>query len=306
MGNPVVSGVTAPSGSGDSQILKLILGTVQLGMTYGINNTTGQPSAALGLRILEEAFTQGVKTADTADGYGTAAQLLGTFHATGKEFRIITKFRIEGRRDSLESEIRGSLQRLRLNTIYCCMFHRFGDFVQYPGLLRDMVTFKNRGLIGQIGVSVYTNEEFARVVEAKEVDVIQFPFNLLDNRSLRGDLMEHAKRSGKTLHTRSVFLQGLFFKDPEDLPGTLASLRKYLRKLHALAKENRIGIQDLALNYALHQPMIDGVLFGVETLEQLKANLDAARKNFDETLFNEIDKIRVREIELLNPVNWKL
>ena len=271
MGNRVVSDETVTSKIGSRNISKLILGTVQLGMPYGINNTTGQPSAALGLSILEEAFDQGVRTADTADGYGTAAQLLGAFHATGKEFRVITKFRIEGQLAPLESEIRVSLQRLRLNSIYCFMLHRFGDFVQFPEVLRDMVTFKSRGLIEQIGVSVYTNEEFARVLEAKEIDVVQFPFNLLDNLSLRGDLMEQAKRSGKTLHTRSVFLQGLFFKHPENVPNGLTPLQKHIQRIHALAKESRIGIQDLALNYALHQPMIDGVLFGVETLEQLKS-----------------------------------
>ena len=53
MGNRVVSDETVTSKIGSRNISKLILGTVQLGMPYGINNTTGQPSAALGLRFLK-------------------------------------------------------------------------------------------------------------------------------------------------------------------------------------------------------------------------------------------------------------
>ncbi len=306
MGNRVVAEESAASTIASRQISKLILGTVQLGMPYGINNTTGQPSEGQGLNILAEAFEQGVRTADTADGYGTAAELLGAFHAKGRKFRVITKFRIDERFASLESGIKNSIRRLGLETIYCLMFHRFGDLLQYPESLRELVAFKNRGLIDRIGVSVYTTDEFARVLESNEIDVIQFPFNLLDNFSQRGGLMERAKRAGKLLHTRSVFLQGLFFKHPDDIPDRLAPLKTYLQKIHSLAKESNVEIQDLALHYALQQPMIDGVLFGVETLEQLNMNLDVARKDFDSTLLGQIDAIRVQETELLNPVNWKL
>jgi aryl-alcohol dehydrogenase-like predicted oxidoreductase len=63
-------------------------------------------------------------------------------------------------------------------------------------------------------------------------------------------------------------------------------------------------METLALSYALYNKNIDHVLIGVDTKEQLIKNLHAS-----EDIPHAIDyinqQIRVKETELLNPVNWK-
>jgi aryl-alcohol dehydrogenase-like predicted oxidoreductase len=136
------------------------------------------------------------------------------------------------------------------------------------------------------------------------VDVIQFPFNVLDNRGQRGALMQRAKERLKELHARSVYLQGLFFQSPDEVPPKLLPLVPFLRLIRDLAHEFAISTHALALNYVLHNPLLDGVLFGVETLGQLKENLDAIMTVFPEDVTRRIEEIRVEEIDLLNPVHW--
>ena len=58
---------------------KLVLGTVQFGMHYGINNISGQPSSNEVKSIIKTAIDSGVKFIDTARNYGNSENLLGRF-----------------------------------------------------------------------------------------------------------------------------------------------------------------------------------------------------------------------------------
>ena len=73
---------------------KLILGTVQFGLNYGINNTKGKPEKKTVFEILSSAYENGIKYLDTAELYGDAHDLIGEFHKLNptKKFEIITKF----------------------------------------------------------------------------------------------------------------------------------------------------------------------------------------------------------------------
>ena len=74
---------------------KLILGTVQLGIPYGINNTIGKPDLSQVKAILNLAKEKGIQTLDTAKAYGNASELIGNYQ---KEFnfffKVISKFHI--------------------------------------------------------------------------------------------------------------------------------------------------------------------------------------------------------------------
>src|ERR1044071_6881943 len=73
---------------------KLILGTVQLGINYGINNITGRPTNQQSLEILKCATDNDILFLDTAEAYGNATEIIGSFHSNSKQkFSIITKFK---------------------------------------------------------------------------------------------------------------------------------------------------------------------------------------------------------------------
>ena len=55
---------------------KLVLGTVQLGMDYGINNSSGKPDQREAVSLLAAAYSKGIKYLDTAEAYGTAQQVI--------------------------------------------------------------------------------------------------------------------------------------------------------------------------------------------------------------------------------------
>ena len=72
---------------------KLILGTAQFGMNYGINNSTGKINKSEVFEILKYAFVNGIQYLDTAPVYGDAQSIIGEFHEEHPQikFNVITK-----------------------------------------------------------------------------------------------------------------------------------------------------------------------------------------------------------------------
>ena len=72
---------------------KIILGTVQFGLNYGINNTRGKVPVQEVHRILDYAYSKGIMTLDTAAGYGDSEEIIGDYLVSNsdKKFEIITK-----------------------------------------------------------------------------------------------------------------------------------------------------------------------------------------------------------------------
>jgi len=127
---------------------------------------------------------------------------------------------------------------------------------------------------------------------------------LLDNNTQRGYLISLAKSKGKEIQARSIFLQGLFFKEIDEIPKNLKPLMPYLRIINKVARDHKISIEQLALCYALQHNEIDYTIIGVDSLDQLKRNLETSKMTVSKDAITAIDLINVKETELLYPKNW--
>lgn len=285
---------------------KIILGTVQFGLNYGINNTFGQINESEIHDILDLCKNSNLFSLDTASAYGNSEERIGNYlHLNDKEdkFRIITKFSLKNG-FSLTDSLELSLNRLKVNCVDTIMFHNFEDFEKTSlSELNTLLRFKGEKFLN-LGISLYTNEQIDQILSSDLFKVIQIPFNSLDNHNLRSDVLTKLKSKGIETHTRSVFLQGLFFMDWRNLPTKLKPLEKYLKKLDQISNDFRIIKEALALQYVTNKSYIDGVLIGVDSIKQLKDNLENLKLNIQNDAFDAIDSINVNEIELLNPGIW--
>ena len=66
----------------DISISRLSLGTVQLGLTYGVNKNHGKPSEEEAFAILNTALDGGVNCLDTAAAYGDSEVVIGKWLKT--------------------------------------------------------------------------------------------------------------------------------------------------------------------------------------------------------------------------------
>ena len=286
---------------------KLILGTVQFGLKYGINNTIGKPKKEEVLSLLKVAYNSGIRILDTAEAYGNAHQLIGNYHKEQNnfKFKIITKFPHQIKHNLIKTKVFEYLDIMKVNILDVMMFHSFDSFKFNYNAIKTLNELKSDGLIKNIGVSVYTNTQLKNLLKEDLVSVVQLPFNLLDNFSVRGDLINKLKEKGKIIHTRSAFLQGLFFKKITDNLSIVQALKRHLKILNQITKKEECSIEELALSYCIKQNNIDNVIIGVDSRSQLSANLKAAAYEINEETLKSINNISVEDLSLLNPSLWK-
>ena len=146
---------------------KLILGTVQFGLNYGINNIVGKPSKKNIKSILDSAYNNGIQLLDTAEAYGDSQNKIGEYHNNStNKFNVITKFssNAEGFSLNIIERVHNNLKILDVDKLYCYMFHSFDDFENhFENYRKELRLLKKNGIIDNIGVSVYTNNELESV-----------------------------------------------------------------------------------------------------------------------------------------------
>ena len=273
---------------------KLVLGTVQFGLQYGVNSA-GRPTQEAVKGILNEATKGGITTLDTSSAYGNSEEVLGESIATPEQFKIVSKY--PKGETPVGEMFNSSLMRLKVDKLYGYLLHHFEVYKNNPKVWDEFVALKESGRVQKIGFSLYTPEELEFILNNDSpFDLIQVPFNIFDKKFL--PYMKELHEKGVEIHVRSTFLQGLFFKDRNALPEKLLPMKKYLLQLDDFSKKTGLSISEIALNYNLQNPYIDGVLIGVDNVEQLQMNLNSVKNT-------PIDiEIEVKEQELLNPVNW--
>jgi aryl-alcohol dehydrogenase-like predicted oxidoreductase len=263
---------------------KLVLGTVQLGMPYGVNNSTGQPSVEEAMAILDAAWAAGINTFDTAYAYGTSEEVLGEWiksRGVADQVFVISKLKPhilndypDGTKavDIVRSEIKKSLARLQLSKLDGYLLHS-PHYVYLNHVMTGLQQAKAEGLVTNIGVSIYNEPEALQAAELP-VDYIQIPYNTFDRRIDKTDFFELVKKNKVTVFARVPFLQGLLVMEPEKLPSHLAHARPYLEKLIGLSKKWNISRAALALFFSYLHPADNHLVFGVEQLAQLKEDVE--------------------------------
>jgi uncharacterized protein len=285
---------------------KLILGTVQFGLKYGINNKLGKPSREEVFKILDFAFRSGIKILDTAESYGNSHQIIGDYHKERRrnKFKINTKLPEKLNQKNIEFIVIKFLRDLNVKNIETLMFHSFQSYYDFRDKMRSFNAIKNNQLVKNIGVSVYTNEQVEFLIKEDRVNLVQLPFNLFDNKLHRGEVIKKLKNSGKIIHIRSAFLQGLFFKSGLENVYPINKLKNELRELKKLSKKYNVNISSMALSYCLAQQNVEKVLMGVDSKLQLSENIKSVQLQIDKELVEEIDSINIVNKNLLNPSKW--
>lgn len=304
---------------GPCRISRLTLGTVALGMPYGISNPKGQPLMKDGRQVLDAAFQAGITTLDTARSYGQAERLIGTCLSGEQLPVVVTKFKLsaaalEDRYVALvesRQSIRESLQQLGLKCIPICLFHMERSMSAaslQPVLHRVFSDLKKEGLIDIAGVSVEHPDALGVFVEDSLLEAFQVPLNILDLRLLSSGLLSRLSQAGKIVFARSIYLQGLFFMDPKKLKGNLLPAAKYLEQLRDLAASQCLSIQEIAFSFVAGLQEVSSMVVGAVSPRQVSENVSLLhRSSLDPKIMQDIRELfsQVPE-DILTPASWVL
>ena len=214
---------------------RLCLGTVQFGMQYGINDRYGKPSKQQVFTMLDHALENGINYIDTAVAYGDAEELLGEYGVNRKGLKVISKLKpnliddnCSNPEEVVEQEIKGSLARLRLDSLDGYLLHTPQN-IYNEGIMTGLQKCKDMGLISNLGVSIYEEQHALDAAGNGLIDYIQVPYSIFDQRLDRTDFFTTARQNGVRVFARSAFLQGLIIMEDERIPDHLSLARRYLK-----------------------------------------------------------------------------
>mgnify|MGYP002630265464 CR=1 FL=1 len=290
------------------QLSKLSFGTVQLGLHYGISNTKGKTTQSNADKIVSYLIDNDLNSFDTAVAYGNSEEVLGNALLNQKSVNIISKVKSELFTNSLENTVKESLKRLHTNKLFALLLHDSNLLTHWTEENSSRILLlQEKGLIEYFGVSIYTSEEFDKAIANPLIKVIQIPFNLFDQRAINDQWLEKANKANKLLFIRSLFLQGLFFMDEETLQGNLVEAIPYLKQIHTLCKKLNLSVVELAMAYVDSVVSNAVILFGCDTLEQARENIQNYNNlpTIDKDTLKQINKMFSNIPEhILDPGQW--
>lgn len=285
---------------------KLALGTVQFGMDYGINSGIKVEQNEV-LKIVNLARKSGIKLIDTAQLYGSSEKVLGNVNTV--DFDIVTKSRAfeqdiinENEANLVINDLDHSLKLLKQKSLYAFLVHHGEDLLKPGGemIFNKLQILKEQGLVKKIGFSAYIDNQLIKIIERFDIDIIQLPMNILDNRLINNGLLNKLYTRGIEIHTRSVFLQGLLLMDMDKRPKYFDRWSNLWKFWYEWLTDNKLSPLEASIRYMISKPEISRVLVGVDNKDQLKNIINASDGNIPTIP----EELTTDDPDLLNPGNW--
>ncbi|MEI7816328.1 MAG: aldo/keto reductase [Desulfuromonadales bacterium] len=305
-----------PYGKTGLSISAISFGTVSLGVDYGIESPGdfGRPDECAAIRLLEESFDVGINLFDTAPAYGASERLLGIALGAKKDAIFATKItmpteiqtRIELKKH-VEISVLSSLKTLRRDYIDILQVHNLTvEALTNTDITEILADLKISGITRFVGATVYSETESLAVVKSGGYDSLQLAFSILDQRQ-SAVALPGAKSAGVGVMARSSLLKGALTPKGRWLPDELEDLRQSVEKVVGLLECNWDDLPEIATRYCLSIPLIDSVLIGARTHEELTAALEAERKgDLGDECISKCANLGLNDENLLNPSKWPL
>ena len=294
------------------RIPRLVAGTAQLGMKYGIANSTSGPSESSATEVIETALECGIRFFDTAQAYGESEFFLGVaLRRLGAANRVHVISKLDPALSPADSpavlrSVEESAGRLG-GPLWAMLLHR-PDWLNHwnQGLGTALREAQHRGLVKYVGASVHTVEEARKVLAHEAMDIVQVPANAWDQRMLRAGIFRLAAAQEKLCFVRSIFLQGLLTLPAEMVASRLGLAHRASQQWESVTHRCASSAEALAVRSVLSLPA--AIVVGMETPEQVRAN--ARLFNLVPLSDAELDSIHqemsgVLDDRILNPSRWQ-
>lgn len=296
--------------------MDLCLGTVQFGMNYGILGKK-KPDLDYAVNCLDYAVQNGITAIDTAAAYGTAEEMVGEFlrnKTIGREKLFISTKFLPNLLDDydpkdykkvIRENLVHSLGILHTDYVDAYMFHS-ARYAFRDDMLEALYEMQKEGLAKKVGVSVYEPEEASACFKSPYVSFMQAPYSVFDHRMKEAGILDSDKKGNCEITTRSAFIQGLIMMEEDQVPEFLYKARPIVRRIDRISRESGFSKVELAIAFVKREQNISKLVFGVDSLEQLKEDIMFFNKKLPEDLLEKLEKeFEGLEADIVMPSLWK-
>jgi spore coat polysaccharide biosynthesis protein SpsF len=274
----------------------IILGSAQFDGKYGVSNKQNFNKKNL-VNIINIANKIGIKKIDTAYNYKGVHDKIAK-SLKGKEFKIISKGSLNlKKKNTFFNQFNETINKFSQNSLEYFLVHNFNEY--YQNKKKFEKTFKNNKLIKEkLGISIYSPDELKKI-NKKLFKIIQIPFNICDMR------WKNLKIKNQII-IRSVFLQGIFFCNDNEIPNKIKTeVKKIRNKLNFLVKKyKKFDLKDLLISY-VNYFNFKGIIIGVDNETQLKEiffYINRPKLRIDQV--REIQKLLSVSLNVVDPRKW--
>ena len=284
---------------------KIILGSANFDQIYGIKKNFIKKSEIK--KLFDLALKNKIKTIDTSPLYNKSEKIIGLLN--NNRFKIISKIpkppkniKRENIKKWLKQKVMISLKNLRIKKFECLLLHNANSLLYKNGdeIYKGIRNMKINGFTSKIGVSIYDFNVLDKILKKFKFNLIQAPFNILDQRLVEKGWLKKLKKRKIEVHARSIFLQGILLLKHNQLPKKLIKLSKKLMVWENWLKKNKFSSLQVCLSFVLNQRQLDGIVVGYNNINQLNQilKLKQIKNNFS------LPNLNIKDKKLIDPRKW--
>ena len=284
---------------------KIILGSANFDQIYGIKKNFIKKSEIK--KLFNLALKNKIKTIDTSPLYNKSEKIIGLLN--NNRFKVISKIpkppkniKKKNIKKWLKQKVMISLKNLKIKKFECLLLHNANSLLCKNGdeIYKGIRNMKINGFTNKIGVSIYDFNVLDKILKKFKFNLIQAPFNILDQRLVEKGWLKKLKKRKIEVHARSIFLQGILLLKHNQLPKKLIKLSKKLMVWENWLKKNKFSSLQVCLSFVLNQRQLDGVVVGYNNTNQLNQilKLKQIKNNFS------LPNLNIKDKKLIDPREW--
>jgi hypothetical protein len=284
---------------------EIILGSANFNQIYGITKNFIKKKEIK--RSFNLALKNNIRIIDTSPLYNKSEKIIGLLN--NDKFKIISKIpkiprniKKKNIKKWVKLKVSNSLKNLKIKKFECLLLHNVDSLLSKNGneIYKNIKNMKRIGLTNKIGISIYDFNILDKILKKFKFDLIQAPFNILDQRLVTTGWLKKLKKRKIKVYVRSIFLQGILLLKHNQLPEKLKKLNKNLIIWENWLKKNKFKPLQVCISFVLNQRQLDGIVVGYNNKNQLNQILKQKKMKSSFSIPN----LNIRNRKLIDPRKW--
>jgi aryl-alcohol dehydrogenase-like predicted oxidoreductase len=199
----------------------------------------------------------------------------------------------------LSLELSGSRRRLGVECFEAVLLHRPGQLFERRGadIYSALQRLKAEGVLRKLGISVYGPQEALDIAGRFEIDLVQMPVSILDQRLFSSPFACFAREHQIEIHARSIYLQGLLVMTRR--PAWFAQWQSVFDEWQYYLQHHKLSAVEACVRFVAAQDLLSGVVVGIDCVAQVEELL-----SFDLRPLSELPQWPAYDEALINPSKW--
>ncbi len=283
------------------EVSEISLGTVELGIAYGIK--ASKPDAKEAAELLHGILDLGINLIDTARAYGDAEMIVGRHLSRRRsEYILLSKVPAAGRQ--CVEMVEQSLRDLRTDHIDILLVHCGYGVAADAETIAALLDCRSAGKLRYLGASVYGEQAALASMQGGWCDCLEIAYSALDRRP-EATTLRRAAALDVGVIARSVLLKGAMSFRVSLLPDEFRPLKDEVGRVIAATGATAGDLPRHAYRYVLSHAAVGSALVGTSRISEIEAAVRAAQEgSLGGDMLARIRDLPALGEEWLNPGCW--